>query len=50
VQRAVSRFASVQAIRLVQPGGEPEAVSDPRRGGSGGAQGRKLPAAAKPGP
>lgn len=32
------RFASVQAIRLDRVGGTPEAVSDPRRGGSGAVQ------------
>jgi gamma-glutamyltranspeptidase / glutathione hydrolase len=43
-----SRFASVQAIRLTQLGGEPEVVSDPRRGGNGAVQGKKPTTPARP--
>jgi len=46
--RAVERrWASVQAIE-VEAGGEPIGVSDPRRGGVAGAQGRPLPEPARP--
>ena len=48
VVRSTERFASVQAIRLSAPGEMPEAVSDPRRGGVGGVQGRPLTARAPP--
>jgi gamma-glutamyltranspeptidase/glutathione hydrolase len=41
VQFAEKRFASVQAIALPALGGTPVTVSDPRRGGTGGVQGRK---------
>jgi gamma-glutamyltranspeptidase/glutathione hydrolase len=40
--REMGPLTSVQAIGL-EPGGEPVAVSDPRRGGVGGLQGRELP-------
>jgi gamma-glutamyltranspeptidase/glutathione hydrolase len=48
VSRSKTRWSSVQAIRLLQPGGVPEAVSDPRRGGSGGVQGEKPSTPARP--
>jgi len=41
------RFASVQAIRL-EIGGEPEGFSDPRRGGTAGAEGRRPQVPALP--
>jgi gamma-glutamyltranspeptidase/glutathione hydrolase len=41
VKFAPGRFASVQAIVLFPVGGTPVTVSDPRRGGSGGVQGKK---------
>jgi gamma-glutamyltranspeptidase/glutathione hydrolase len=44
---ADGRFASVQAI-AVGPDGEPVAVSDPRRGGTGGVQGERLSEPAGP--
>lgn len=40
VSYAIRRFASVQAIALPALGGTPVTVSDPRRGGSGGVQGK----------
>ncbi len=42
-----TRFASVQAIAL-EIGGEPVAVSDPRRGGAGGVENRSLSRPARP--
>jgi gamma-glutamyltranspeptidase/glutathione hydrolase len=47
-ERSKTRFASVQAIRLPQPGGEPQVVSDPRRGGNGAVQGRTPSTPARP--
>jgi gamma-glutamyltranspeptidase/glutathione hydrolase len=41
-------FGSVQAIWLRVVGGSPVAVSDPRRGGSGGVQGGKVSKPARP--
>jgi gamma-glutamyltranspeptidase/glutathione hydrolase len=48
VARSETRFACVQAIRLLQPGGEPEVASDPRRGGNGAVQGKKPTTPARP--
>jgi gamma-glutamyltranspeptidase/glutathione hydrolase len=42
------RFASVQAIWLAEPGAEPVAVSDPRRGGTGVVQGSQMSVPARP--
>ncbi len=47
VRGVTSSFGSVQAI-VVEPGGEPRGVSDPRRGGTHGATG--LPAVEQPRP
>jgi gamma-glutamyltranspeptidase/glutathione hydrolase len=50
IQWSRERFGSVQAIWLAEPGAEPVAVSDPRRGGSAGVQGSKPSAPARPPP
>jgi gamma-glutamyltranspeptidase/glutathione hydrolase len=44
------RFGSVQAIQVLEPGGLPIAVSDPRRGGTAGVQGQPPSEPAAPGP
>jgi len=49
VKFAKSRFASVQAIQVREPGAKPVAVSDPRRGGSAGLQGEQPSEPAQPG-
>lgn len=41
-------FGSVQAIWIADPGAEPVAVSDPRRGGAAGVQGRAMSKPARP--
>ncbi len=48
VTKSTTRWSSVQAIRLTKIGGTPEAVSDPRRGGSGAVQGEKPSTPARP--
>ena len=45
---STTTFASVQAIQLTEAGGEPRVVSDPRRGGSAGVQGRPRTTPARP--
>lgn len=45
---ADGRFASVQAIFLREPGAEPVAVSDPRRGGASGVQGQPISKPTRP--
>lgn len=47
-ERADSPWASVQGIE-VEPGAEPLAFSDPRRGGAGGVEGRGVAEPARPG-
>jgi gamma-glutamyltranspeptidase/glutathione hydrolase len=50
IERERERFASVQLIALREIGGEPVAISDPRRGGTGGVQGQAPSIPARPPP
>lgn len=48
LERSAERWASIQAIFLPEAGGDPEVVSDDRRGGAAARQGEEVPAAALP--
>ncbi|MFN0244837.1 MAG: gamma-glutamyltransferase [Planctomycetota bacterium] len=50
VDESSETFGSVQLIHLAEPGAQPAAISDPRRGGAGAVQGKPMSTPAVPPP